>query len=190
MTALDWGLLAIIVLSALMAAAEGFFFEIFFLAGSVVGYLLAAWEYGRIAPWFLQFVSAPWMANTAGFLTIFFGVILLAGMAGRVSRWIFRQAGLQWFDRALGAAFGLVRGIVIAVVLVMSLVAFSPGVDLVAQSRLGHYFLVFGYGVSWLAPSELRGRLKQGIAKVNMFVLQQQDRGNLQKASEQKALEH
>ena len=190
MTALDWGLLAIIVLSGLMAAAEGFFFEIFFLAGSVVGYLLAAWEYGRIAPWFLQFVSAPWMANTAGFLTIFFCVILLAGMAGRVSRWIFRQAGLQWFDRALGAAFGLVRGIVIAVVLVMSLVAFSPGVDLVAQSRLGHYFLVFGYGVSWLAPSELHGRLKQGIAKVNMFVLQQQDRGNLQKASGQKALEH
>ncbi len=175
MSILDWGLVAVIVLSALMAAAEGFFFEMFFLAGSVAGYLFAAWEYRRVAVWFLQFVSAPWVADTAGFLTVFFGVILLAGMAGRVSRWIFKQAGLQWFDRALGAAFGLLRGVVIATVVVMSLVAFSPGANIVAQSRLGHYFLVFGYGVSWLAPSELRGRVKQGIAKVNALVLKHED---------------
>ena len=176
MSALDWGLLAVIVLSALMAAAEGFFFEMFFLAGSVAGYVVAAWEYRRVAPWFLQFVRAPWIADTAGFLAVFFGVILLAGMAGRVSRWIFKQAGLQWFDRVLGAVFGLVRGIVIATVLVISLVAFSPGANMVAQSRLGHYFLVFGYGVSWLAPSELRGRLRQGIANVHALVVEHEDR--------------
>jgi membrane protein required for colicin V production len=181
MTGFDWVLVAIVVLSALMAAAEGFFFEIFFLAGSVAGYLLAAWDYHRVAPWFQQFVSAPWMASSAGFLTIFFGVILLAGMAGRISRWIFKEAGLQWVDRALGAVFGLARGIVIATVLVMSMVAFSPGVNLVAQSKLGHYFLVFGYGASWLAPAELRGRLKQGIEKVNAFVLEQEDHSGLQK---------
>jgi membrane protein required for colicin V production len=171
MSALDWGLLAIIALSALMAAAEGFFFEIFFLAGSVVGYLLAAWEYRRVARWLLELVSAPWIADTVGFLTVFFGVILLSGMAGRIARWIFKQAGLQWFDRALGAVFGLLRGIVIATVLVMSLVAFAPGLNVVAQSRLGHYFLVFGYGVSWLAPSDLRARVKQGISKVNALMM-------------------
>ncbi|HLY99645.1 MAG TPA: CvpA family protein [Candidatus Angelobacter sp.] len=181
MTAFDWGLLAIIVLSALMAAAEGFFFEIFFLAGSVAGYLVAAWGYTRVAPWFSQFVSAQWVADTAGFLTVFFGVILLAGMAGRIARWIFKEAGLQWFDRALGAAFGLARGIVIATVLVMTLVAFSPGVEMVSQSRLGHYFLVFGYGVSWLAPAELRGRLKEGIKKVNALVLEQENHSDPRK---------
>jgi membrane protein required for colicin V production len=171
MSAFDWGLVAVIGLSALMAAAEGFFFEIFFLAGLAAGYLVAAWEYRRVAVWFLEFVSAPWVADTAGFLTIFFAVILLAGMAGSAARWIFKKAGLQWFDRALGAVFGLVRGIVVATVLVMTVVAFCPGVNVVAQSRLGHYFLVFGYGVSWLAPSELRGRVRQGIGKVNALVL-------------------
>ncbi|HTC93680.1 MAG TPA: CvpA family protein [Terriglobales bacterium] len=182
MTAFDWGLVAIVLLSALMATAEGFFFEIFFLAGSVLGYLIAAWEYTRVAPWFSQFVSAQWVANTAGFLTVFFAVILLAGMAGRMARWIFKEAGLQWFDRALGAAFGLARGIVIATVLVMSLVAFSPGVAMVSQSRLGHYFLVFGYGVSWLAPAELRGRLKEGIGKVNALVLEEESHRSREKA--------
>jgi membrane protein required for colicin V production len=176
MSALDWGLAAVIGFSALMAAAEGFFFELFFLAGSAVGYLLAAWEYRHVARWFEQFVSAPWIADTAGFLSVFFGVILIAGLAGRLARWVFKQAGLQWFDRALGAVFGLVRGVVIATVVVLSLVAFSPGVNVVAQSRLGHYFLVFGYGVSWLAPAELRGRVKQGIAKVNALVLDHEER--------------
>ena len=172
MTGLDWALLATILLSALMAAAEGFFFEMFFWAGSVAGYLFAAWEYSRVAPWFARYVAAPWVANVAGFLTIFFGVILIAGMAGRIVRWIFKAAGLHWVDRVLGALFGLGRGMLIATVLVMSLVAFSPGVNIVAQSRLGHYFLAFGYGVSWMAPAELRARLKQGMEKVNALVFE------------------
>ena len=166
MTGLDWALLATIALSALMAAAEGFFFEIFFLAGSVAGYLLAAWEYPRAAAWFREYVAAPWVANAAGFVTIFFGAIFVAGMAGRIARWVSKAAGLQWVDRVLGAVFGLARGMLIASVVVMVLVAFSPGLNIVAQSRLGHYFLLLGHGVSWMAPAELRAKLKQGTEKM------------------------
>src|SRR5260370_40555369 len=128
MNGCDWVLVAIVVLSALMAAAEGFFFEIFFLAGSVAGYLLAAWDYHRVAPWFQQFVSAPWVASSAGFLTIFFGVILLAGMAGGILRGVFKGAGLEWVGRGFGAVFGPAAGIVMSTGLGMTMVAFSPGV--------------------------------------------------------------
>ena len=166
MTGLDWALLATIAFSILMAAAQGFFFEVFFLAGSAVGYVLAAWEYPRAALWFREYVSAPWVANAAGFVTIFFGVIFVAGIAGHIARWIFKAAGLEWFDRVLGAVFGLVRGFVIASVVVMTLVAFSPGLTVVGQSRLGRYFLLLGHGVSWMAPAELRVRLKQGTEKI------------------------
>jgi membrane protein required for colicin V production len=41
----DWVVVLIILLSTIQAAAEGFFVEFFSLAGAVVGYLLAAWEY-------------------------------------------------------------------------------------------------------------------------------------------------
>src|SRR5260370_38823487 len=106
MTGFDWVLVAIVVLSALMAAAEGFFFEIFFLAGSVAGYLLAAWDYQRGAPWFQQFVSAPWIASSAGFLTIFFGVILLPGTVGCSSPGIFQDASMPSSYRAIAAVLG------------------------------------------------------------------------------------
>ena len=45
MNGLDWLIAGILVLSVVQAAAQGFVFELFSLAGTVFGYLLAAWEY-------------------------------------------------------------------------------------------------------------------------------------------------
>lgn len=61
------------------------------------------------AAWFREYVAASWVANAAGFVTIFFGVIFVAGVAGRIARW--KAAGLQWDDRELGAAFGETRAL-------------------------------------------------------------------------------
>jgi len=169
MTGFDWAIVAVVLISALLAAAQGFFFEIFLLCGAVVGYLLAAWQYHRVAMWLMQFVSAAWVADAAGFLTIFFSAILLAGIAGRICRWMFKEAGLQWFDRILGAAFGLVRGIAMVTVVIMGLAAFSPGSRMLARSQLSGYFLVLGRGASWLGPQELRIRLRQGIDRLKQL---------------------
>jgi len=163
MNGLDWLLLSVLVLSLLLAMAQGFLFELFSLAGAVGGYILAAWTYPKLASWFLPYAKQEWVANLAGFLTIFFGVLLLAGFAGRLARWIFKEAGLRWFDRLLGAAFGLLRGIAIATVIVMGLAAFSPGAPMIAGSRFGPYFLVIGNGFSWLGPERLRGAFHAGV---------------------------
>ena len=115
---LDWTILVVLVLSVLGAAAQGFFFELFSLAGVVFGYLLAAWNYKHVAPWFLPYVKNDWVANAAGFLLIFIVIAILAGLAGRIARWAMKEVGLRWFDRLLGAAFGLVKGALVVSVLV------------------------------------------------------------------------
>src|SRR5437763_9347532 len=163
MSGLDWLIVLTLALSVLLAAAHGFFFELFSLAGAVGGYVLAAWTYPRLAPWFLPYVKQEWVANLAGFLTIYFSVLLIAGFAGRLVRWAFQEAGLRWFDRMLGAAFGLLRGAVVVTVLVLALAAFSPGAQLLSASRLGPYFLVVGQGVAWLAPARLRAAFQDGV---------------------------
>lgn len=163
MSGLDWVIVVTICLSVLLATAEGFFFEIFSLAGAVLGYLFAVWEYARWAPWFLPYVKSEAIAQWVSFLTIFFVVLLLAGMAGRIARWAGKAAGLRWFDRLLGAAFGLVRGVVIVTVLVLGLAAFSPGSRTLEASQLGGYFLVLARGASWVAPGDLRARLREGV---------------------------
>ncbi|HZU33309.1 MAG TPA: CvpA family protein [Candidatus Angelobacter sp.] len=163
MNALDWIILVIMLFSALLAAAQGFFFEIICLAGSVFGFLLASWGYSRLAPWFLPYVKLPAFADLAGFFTIFISIVLLAGAIARITRWVVHEVGLRSVDRVLGAAFGFLRGMVIVTAGLMAITAFAPGSDELSGSQLAGYFLVAGQGASWLAPSEVRQKFRAGI---------------------------
>ena len=166
MNGLDWAILGVMFLSIWLAAAHGFFFEIFSLAGVVVGYLLAAWGYGRIAPWFLSHVRSAAIADLAGFLTIFLAVVLVAGIIARIVRRAINVVGLRWIDRFLGGAFGLVRGILIVTVGVMAITAFAPDSKQLAGSQLAGYFQLAGNGASWLAPSAMRDKFHEGVAQL------------------------
>jgi membrane protein required for colicin V production len=137
------------------------------LGGSVLGYLLAAWNYKRLGAWLLAYARNEWIAQGVAFLAIFVVVIFLAGAAGRIARWAAQGIGLRWFDRLLGAAFGVVRGALVVTVLVMTLAAFGNGSSLLAESKLGSYFLVVGRGVSLAAPEDLRARFKAGLRQLN-----------------------
>lgn len=163
MSAADWIIIAVIVISAAGAASEGFFHEVFSIAGLVVGYLLAAWQYRRVAAWFQPYVKSPWLGEIAGFFIIFTAVAILAGIAGRIVRWAVREAGLSAFDRILGGLLGLVRGCLIVAVVLMGMAAFTPTSRWLEGSQLASYFLVVGRAAIWLAPSELRGRFYQGL---------------------------
>src|ERR1700682_2567517 len=104
MNTLDWIIVVVLVFSVLLAVAQGFLFAMFSLAGTVAGFLLAAWGYGRLAPWFSPYVKAPAIADLAGFLTIFFAVVLLAGAIGRIAPWAVEEAGVGWGERHLGGS--------------------------------------------------------------------------------------
>jgi membrane protein required for colicin V production len=163
MTGVDWVIVVAVVLSMALAAKEGFFYEVFSLAGVVVGYLLAAWEYGHVAGWFSPYTRAQWVAEIGGFLLIFIAVLALASWAGRITRWAMKEVGLRWFDRVLGAAFGLLRGVLVIAVVVLALASFTPGVRLLSGSALSPYFLAVARAASWVAPAAVRDRFRQGM---------------------------
>jgi membrane protein required for colicin V production len=136
---------------------------LFSLAGVVAGYLLAAWGYRQVAPWYAPYVKTPWVADLCGFLTIFFVVVLVAGGIGRIARFSMKEAGLRWFDRALGGMFGLVRGVLLVMISVLALASFSPGSTLLARSRTAPYLLVLARAAVWVAPSQVRQQFRAGI---------------------------
>ena len=84
---LDWGIVLVLVISVLSAAAQGFFYELFALAGAVVGYLVAAWEYPRLAAWYMRYMNSGWAADIAGFLTVFLAFTLLAAWSEESPAW-------------------------------------------------------------------------------------------------------
>lgn len=159
----DWIILAFLVFSVTAAAIEGFFREAFGLAGLVLGYLLAAWRYQRLAEWFAPHLKSPWLGEIAAFLIIFFAVLLAAGVAGRMARWMMKEAGLSVLDRILGGLLGLLRGSLVVAIVLVAMAAFAPAAKWLAGSQLAPYFLVAGRAAIWVAPSELRHRFYQGL---------------------------
>ncbi len=166
MTGLDWLILMVVAASMLMAAGQGVFVELFSLAGTVLGFLLAAWNHARVAAWFAPFVKSDAVAAAAGFLTIFVVVLFAAGLAGRTVSWMMKHAGLTWYDRVLGAVFGFVRGLVVATVVIMGLLAFVPESRVTSGSAFGPYLIAAGRAVSRLAPAEMRERFTRGVEAV------------------------
>jgi membrane protein required for colicin V production len=90
-------------------------------------------------------------------------VMILAGIAGRIARWIMKEVGLSFFDRILGGLLGLLRGCLVVAVVLVSMAAFTPTSRALAGSSLAPYFLVVGRAAIWVAPAELRGRFYQGL---------------------------
>jgi len=163
MTAADWVIVVVIIMSVIQAAISGFFHEAFGIAGLVFGYLLAAWNYPRLAERFAPHLKSEWLGEIAAFLIIFLAVLVLAGIAGRITRHIVKEAGLGFFDRILGGALGLLRGCLMVAVVLISMAAFTPTSQALEGSELAPYFLVVGRAAIWVAPSELRARFYQGL---------------------------
>ena len=163
MSIADWIILAFLAFSVTAAAIEGFFHEAFMLAGLVVGYLLAAWQYHRLADWFAPHLKSPWFGEIAGFLIIFFAVLIVAGLGGRIARWAMKEAGLSTIDRIMGAALGLLKGVLVVAIVLTAMTAFAPAAKWLAGSQFAPYFLVGGRAAIWVAPPELRQRFYQGL---------------------------
>jgi membrane protein required for colicin V production len=163
MSIADWIIIAFLVFSVAAAAIEGFFHEAFKLAGLAVGYLLAAWQYHRLAEWFAPHLKSPWLSEIAGFLIIFFAVLMVAGIAGRVARSVMKEVGLSGIDRFLGAVLGLMKSVLVVAIVLTAVAAFAPAARWLDGSELAPYFLVGGRAAIWLAPPEMRHRFYQGL---------------------------
>jgi membrane protein required for colicin V production len=163
MTPADWLICALVLVNVITAATQGFFSEALTMAGLVVGYIVAAWQYRGLAEWFESFLKNPWLAEILGFLIIFFAIVLLFGIAARIARWVMKESGLSGVDRFLGAVLGLLKGGLMVAVILMGMTAFTPTSKLLEKSQLAPYFLVVGRAAIWVAPAELRARFNQGL---------------------------
>jgi len=118
MTWFDYAVIAIVCLSVLLAAIRGVVREIAALAGWAAALILSGLFAQELAQW-LPIAVSPVLKAVIAYLVIFLGVLLVSGLAGVLLAKLFRAAGLGFTDRAVGALFGLVRGVLIVFVGVM-----------------------------------------------------------------------
>ena len=79
------------------------------------------------------------------------------------------MTGLSFFDHALGAGFGLIRGTLIALALVTGIVAFAPAgqpPEAIVNSRVAPYVMNTAKVIVALAPYELKEGFRKTYAQV------------------------
>jgi membrane protein required for colicin V production len=169
---LDYCLLAILLISTVMSARKGFSREVIGLAAALAALVLAMWFYGLAGSFLLPYVSSARVADLLGFLLIVFGVLLAGGLLGWIVNHFLRTVGLSFFDRLLGAGFGLARGLLVTIALLTAWMAFGPEVDSqtvsesMVHSRIAPYILDASHLFVTIAPMELKSGFLRQYAQV------------------------
>lgn len=119
MSAIDWVLLAIVAISALLGLMRGFVGVVL----SLLSWLLAGWvafHFGSDAAVMLASDQTPSRGYLlAGYVLSFIGVIVVVSLFGWFVRKVLQSVGLSGLDRGLGLVVGLARGGLLACVLVL-----------------------------------------------------------------------
>ena len=166
---LDILLLLILGVSVLTSFRKGLSREVIGLVSVVAALLIAIWFYGTAAGLVSPYLSSPALAHFVGFAIVFAAVLLLGGVVSFVVGRFLRVTGLSFFDHLLGAVFGLVRGVLIGVALVMAIMAFSTSGGAppsVVHSRVAPYVIDSAHLVSRMAPHEVREGFLKTYAEV------------------------
>ena len=116
MTAFDFVVLGVVVLSTLFGFARGFMRVVVSLAAWVVALVLAiqlATPLGAMLP---EFGASPTARYVAAFVLIVIAVLLAGALLGWLLYRLVRAIGLGFLDRLLGGVVGVARGVLIAVI--------------------------------------------------------------------------
>ena len=118
MTWFDYGVLAIVGISLLWGVLRGFVRELVSMVGWIAGFILAMAFTQALAAQFPPSLG-PFLSALLAFIAILLVTWIASGLVGLILSKVIQAAGLGWADRSLGALFGLVRGLVIVLILVM-----------------------------------------------------------------------
>ncbi len=164
---LDLVLGGLLLLSVFGAARNGITKELIRIASLVFGVVAALWGYGVLAQQLEPWIASGRVAAAVAFVLIFLGCLVAGGLLARVLSSVWSWTGLRWVDRLFGAAFGVLRGLLIASVVLLGLIAFQPLADtsqVVANSKIAPWVLHIAKTAASLAPKSFREAFRRGVS--------------------------
>ncbi len=116
MTAFDFVVIGVVVLSTLFGFARGFMRVAVSLAAWVFGFALAIQLSVPLGAMLPEFGGSPTTRYVAAFALIVIVVLLVGVLLGWLLYRLVRAIGLGFLDRLLGGVVGVARGAIIAVI--------------------------------------------------------------------------
>jgi len=117
MPVLDWIFVAVLVISLVVGAWRGLVYELLSLVNWIAAFVLAQW-FAPDAAHYLPLANATEVVRyAAGFVVVFVVALFAGGLLAFLVGKLVAAVGLRPVDRVLGAAFGVVRGVVVLLAL-------------------------------------------------------------------------
>lgn len=140
---IDYAILIIITLSALVSLVRGFVKEAISLVVWIAAFFISSRYYADLSV-FITALSDPLIRNAAAVLALFVCTVFLGGMVNHIIGQIVSKTGLSGTDRVLGIVFGGLRGVLIVCALLFAMDVFTgaPQSDWWQASRLVPEFKV------------------------------------------------
>lgn len=125
MTGFDFVLLAILAISVVLGLLRGLLKEVLSLVAYASAFLAAIWWGPLVSEIFSQWITQPFVSMALAYLGVFIGVLLSIGFINMTLSALLSKTGLTPADHGLGAMFGLLRGVLFVLVLVI-LAGYTP----------------------------------------------------------------
>ena len=119
MTVFDYGVITIISVSGLLSAMRGFVREVLGLVAWVAAFIAATTLSGPVSELMVSAILDERLRSIFAFIAVFFCTLLVMSLIALAFSRLLKSAGLGLEDRVLGGAFGLARGFLIVMILVL-----------------------------------------------------------------------
>lgn len=125
MTGFDYAVITVVLLSVLLGWWRGLVCEVLSLAGWVLAFLVARMFAADALPYMPAGLGSETVRMTAAYVVLFVSTLVVSGIAAWLLSKVVKWVGLGWLDKAFGVLFGVLRGalVVLALVLLAGLTA-------------------------------------------------------------------
>jgi membrane protein required for colicin V production len=159
---IDYAIIAIIALSVLISVIRGFVREVISLVIWVAAIVVSFIFYQYIAGLLVNIIHSDTIRLVISFVGLFLATLLLGMLINYLIGQLVSNTGLSGTDRALGIIFGIARGVILVVLLII-LTGLTPLAkeESWQQSVLIPHFLPIENWIKNLLPASINARLNE-----------------------------
>jgi membrane protein required for colicin V production len=110
MAALDYIIIAVLVVSAALSLMRGFTKEVLSITGWIVSGYAAIFLGPSLKPLLASYITIDWAITGGAMLIVFIGTLIVFSIGGSFVASSIKGTGLGALDRTLGVGFGVLRG--------------------------------------------------------------------------------
>jgi len=144
--------------------------EVASIIGVLAGFYAAYTYYPEMASLLSRWISSTIYLNITSFMALFCLILIIISILGVVLKYLMSIAHLGWVDRVSGAGFGVLKGILIVSVLLVTLTAFLPkGSPLVRDSLLAPHINMLSENMAKIVSDDMQKAFDDKMGELKRF---------------------